>query len=370
MRLFKRSVLVTALAVTILVLSTGLAYAYDESTSTIPPYLEENCGRCHNPFSFASLHNPAGTVGVHGGYTTTTYRCKGCHSVHNAPADGQLLLPGPTIKASCEACHDGTGGRGVYGTIAARGLTVYSEHSVEATDVVPGGNAANGGSAIMEFGGLNKSLTCTDCHSPHGSGLVAPFQGDRFRLATSVTRLPMVKTRMLKQRPGGATTATAEYGSDWCLACHKGRNSALTDVHNHPADSRDTTTTPFVYDHLARLNASGTWTGTTVANASLGFSNQGYLMPFPRTPEQAGHAPICQQCHEDARAVGSLSADGTQGLVTPFLVTRTDGFETSSNPQFQNFPHESVNFRMLVEANPTSFDDDLCLNCHPSTQLP
>lgn len=365
-----RSVLVTAIAVAMVMLFAGAAYAYDETTTTVPPTSDEaNCGRCHNPWGYSIVHG-ATAIGVHGGYTTTTYKCKGCHAVHDAPTNGQLLLPGPTIKASCEACHDGTGGGGVYGTIAARGLIVYGEHSVEVTDVVPGGNAANGGSATMEFGGLNKSLTCTDCHSPHGSDLVASYQGDRFRIANSVTRLPQVKTHLLKQHPGGATTGTAEYGSDWCLACHKGRSSALTAVHNHPADSIDTTTTPFVYDHLTRLSTSGAWTGSTVASASLGFSNQGYLMPFPRTPEQAGHAPICQQCHEDARAVGSLSADGTQALVTPFLVTRTDGFETSSNPRFQNFPHETTNFRMLVEAGQTSFTDDLCLNCHPQAQLP
>ncbi|MGB4593232.1 MAG: hypothetical protein WBI63_05595 [Coriobacteriia bacterium] len=166
-------------------------------------------------------------------------------------------------------------------------------------------------------------------------------------------------------------TSTPEYGSDWCLACHRGRSSALGTVHNHPAESDDTTTgTFFVYSRVARLDVSGAWTGTTVANQTLGFSNQGYLMPFPRTPEQAGHDPICQQCHEDARSLGSLSADGTQANVTPFLVTMPDGIETSSNPRFQNFPHESTNFRMLVEASATSANDDLCLNCHPPAGLP
>ncbi len=371
MRRFGRSACALALAVVILSLGASVAFAYDESTSTVPAFTEENCGRCHNPFGYSSTHSP-GTVGVHGGYTATTSRCDGCHAVHDAPAAGRLLLPGATIKASCESCHDGTGGRGVYGAIAARGLTVASGHSVETTDVVPGGSASTGGSATMALSGQSGTLTCTDCHSPHGSDLVAAFQGDRYRIIPSVgpIRQPDIKTRMLKKRPGGTTTATAEYGSDWCLACHQGRSSALNGVHNHPVDSKDTTSTPFVYSRVARLDASGSWTGTTIANQTLGLSNQGYLMPFPRTPQQAGHAPICQQCHEDARSLGSLSSDGTQANVTPFLVMMPDGLESTSNPRFQNFPHETTNYRMLVEAGTTSFTDDLCLNCHPPAQLP
>lgn len=369
MNRFARSACVFAVGVAILFSGAALAYGYDESTSTIPASTEENCGRCHNPFGYAIFHGPT-AIGVHGGYTTTTYKCKGCHTVHRAPAGGQLLLQGATIQASCESCHDGTGGRGVYGTIVARGLQVAGDHSVEATTVVPGGDAESGGSATMSFAGTGGTLTCTDCHSPHGSTVVAAFQGDRYRIANSTTRLPLVKNRLLKQRPGNTATATAEYGSDWCLACHQGRSSALSTVHNHPADSKATTATPFVYNRVARLDVSGAWTGTTVANQTLGFSNQGYLMPYPRTPQQAGHAPICQQCHEDARSVGSLSTIGNTALVTPFLVTMPDGVETSSNPRFQNFPHETSNYRMLVEATVSSFNDDLCLNCHPTSQLP
>lgn len=369
MKSHRFAILTLVLGIALSLHGAGVAIAYDESTSTIPAMTEPNCGRCHNPFGFPIFHGST-AIGVHGGYSTTSYKCKACHSVHAAAAGGQLLLAGVTIKASCETCHDGTGGGGVYGTIAARGLTVASDHSVESTSVVPGGDASTGGSASMSLSGLNGTLTCTDCHSPHGSTMVAPFQGDRYRIANSTSRVPLVKSRLLKQRPGGVTTAVAEYGSDWCLACHKGRSSALASVRNHPVDSLATTSVPFVYNRVARLDVSGSWTGTTVANQTLGFSNQGYLMPYPRTPQQAGHAPICQQCHEDARSLGSLSTTGTQALVTPFLVTKPDGFETSSTPRFQNFPHETTNYRMLVEAGSTSYFDDLCLNCHPPSQLP
>jgi hypothetical protein len=106
--------------------------------------------------------------------------------------------------------------------------------------------------------------------------------------------------------------------------------------------------------------------------------NRGYLMPYPRTTGdggQDGHYPICQQCHEDSRYVGDLAADGS-ARAEPFVVEYGDGVVwdwarsewatgTADNPMFQNFPHETENRRMLVEEY-----DDLCLNCHPMSQLP
>ncbi|MGB4593233.1 MAG: cytochrome c3 family protein [Coriobacteriia bacterium] len=165
MHRFGRITCAIALGAVILVLGGGVAYAYDESTTTIPPMVEENCVRCHSPFGYSVFHGST-AIGVHGSYTSTTNKCASCHSVHVASPTGFSLLPGATIKASCESCHDGTGGGGVYGTIAARGLTVAAEHSVEMTTVVPGGSAADGGSAVYDFGGINDTLTCTDCHSP------------------------------------------------------------------------------------------------------------------------------------------------------------------------------------------------------------
>ena len=96
--------------------------------------------------------------------------------------------------------------------------------------------------------------------------------------------------------------------------------------------------------------------------------NRGYLMPYPRTTGaggQDGHAPICQQCHEDSRNVGNLSPDGATARSAPMVITSEDGSSTTDNPRYQNFPHETVNRKMLVETG-----DNLCLNCHPSGMLP
>lgn len=312
--------------------------------------------------------------GPHGGYTSTTNACKTCHTLHDAPTDFSLL-PGETIKATCLTCHDGTttGGGGVYGAIVGRGETVGAEHSIEETSAVPGGDAASGGSVTMAFSGPGATLTCSDCHSPHGTNCVTAFYGERQRSYGWGLMTIQTQNRLLKQRPGNATTPTADYGSDWCLACHAGRASGLG-VHNHPAESKATSTTPYTYRRLPVFTGSFPSSTTVLGPAGSGktaaVQYYPFLWPYPRTPLQAGTYPICQQCHEDARNVGTLVADGTEAQPQAHLITSADGRTSTDNPRFQNFPHETTGYRMLVEATTTAYTDDLCLNCHPQSQLP
>jgi hypothetical protein len=138
---------------------------------------------------------------------------------------------------------------------------------------------------------------------------------------------------------------------------------------------------------------------------------------------QRPKAPICQQCHEDSRDVeagfaymdtdrdvpygsdvdnilGFRSQNGTPtmddirpsvnggdkdnyGTVgnnvsgtmngypspNPESAPSTTSFLNDGNPAFQNFPHETQNYRLLVEGGETNVvgggqNDDLCLNCH------
>ncbi|MCL4078261.1 hypothetical protein MX659_01365 [Coriobacteriia bacterium Es71-Z0120] len=356
-----RALFAAACLIGALFASASPALAYDETTSTIPPQRsEENCGGCHQPYFTVG-------TGVHGSYTTTTSKCRMCHTVHFAPADGVLLLPASTVQGTCFTCHDGTGGKGVYGAIAARGLSVGGTHRTETTSTVPGGDPSTGGSAVESFRGQGGTMTCTDCHSPHGSEIVTAFPGDRRRVSEEGYP-PLTLTRMLRQRPGEATQAVAEYGSDWCLACHRGRSSALSTTHNHPAESAATTSNPYVYRSAAIL-ATDAPTSAVVIGA-VGQTNRGYLMPYPRPSLMQGRYPICQQCHEDTRYVGELVSNGTQGDAATWTVSQADGTVSTDNPRFQNFPHETTGYRLLVEATTTAYTDDLCLNCHPLEQLP
>jgi predicted CXXCH cytochrome family protein len=360
------------------------AYASNEVTnlddySTSPLPVRTTCVSCHDEEGGMGGRPPA--YGAHGGYLTTTTKCIQCHAVHRAPADSILLLPGATITATCNACHDGTGGEGVYGAIIARtGREPAANHSTEATSMIPGGDSASGGSISRVFGGENGTLTCTDCHAAHGANVVTAFRGDRLRTDWSwwpSMRNNPLSSKLLKQRPGNSATATVEYGSDWCLGCHEGRASGLSSVHNHPVESSATAapSTPFVYRNLPIV--TGTSPSTQTALGSLGGSNAGFLMPFPRTTGasgQEGHGPICQQCHDDARSVGSLSSSGAASVapivLTPPYWEEADGYSATDNPRFTTFPHETLGYRMLVESTQTAYFDDLCLNCHPSVQLP
>jgi hypothetical protein len=352
------------LAVAFILVFAPAAHAGNEGGSCDPE--RGDCEQCHTS-SFEDGYGP------HGFYDGTGDKCRVCHTVHNATGSVKLL-PRDTIKASCETCHDGTGGQGVYGALAARGKVPGAMHRIDTTNVIPGGNALTGLEATRTFTGVGGNLSCDDCHSPHNSKVVNAFRGERFRGGLGLVlgyTYPDAgpSSKLLRRRPSGATTDVAEYGSDWCAACHRGRVFG-TGLHTHPVDSKTNTTTPFDYNHVALLS-SGNLTLTTTMGAMTDGpgskpTNRGFLMPYPRTAQQRGHYPICQQCHEDARYVGDLSEAGAQAA--PFSVTATafaGQYPLSDNPRFQNFPHEGENPRFLVE-----YGDDLCTNCHVTTVLP
>lgn len=321
-----------------------------------------DCEACHtDPFPFSSSHSGAGP---HLGYATTTNKCQTCHFVHQAPAGGMKLLRRATVSDNCMVCHDGSGGSGVYGTLAARGVTVGAAHSIDATNVIPGGDPSTGGSRQVTFGDTSTYLSCDDCHTPHSGDVVDPYRGERIRfhvMEVGAFRPTMTSTRLLKRRPVGASSSVDEYGADWCAGCHQGRMSGLANVFNHPVDSTSTVTTPFVYNAVAIVQSDASSLTTMGPMGYLGtagsggtWHNRGYVMPDPRTADQQGHNPICQQCHEDTRDVGSV------GAVTAASITGYgDGISATDNPRFQCFPHETENVSMLVETS-----DDLCTNCH------
>lgn len=330
------------------------AAAFESEVTSSPVGIP--CISCHGGQSGV----PSGTVaptrkGPHGGYTTGTAKCETCHFTHDAPTDNRLM-PAQTIRATCELCHDGTGGNGVYGVIKARtGKDPAASHRIDATNSVPAGSVS--GTTALQFSGIEGQLTCSDCHSPHDNDTVAPFVGDRLRADSDLlTATPT--NRLLKRTPGGTTVDAAVYGSSWCGACHRGSlesTSVPGYMNGHPVQ---TETAGFDYRRIVRVTGTDT---TATEFGSLGGSNFGYVMPVPRSAEQTGSGAICQQCHEDARHVGDDLSEQYQ--VQPnevFRVSQPDGREASDTPRFQVFPHESENRRFRLELG-----DDLCLNCHP-----
>lgn len=366
---------VFALVLALVAGASSLAFAFDESGSGYA------CVVCHVA---PSNTTSSGTRwGPHGHYLTTTSRCEACHTIHDAPTDGHKLLPGQTVTDTCLTCHDGTSasGGGVYGAIEARTAdpnAVKASHSIDTTSVVPGGDVATGGSATYAFRGIDGTLTCADCHSPHGTDCVAAFLGERqrsweFYRDYHGELTVQTQNRLLKRKPGTTATAVDEYGSDWCAACHAGRPSGIPTVHNHPVETAITQPDPaqrYSYRQLGIIDVGPYPTANTVLgpagiNTKPNGFNRAYLMPYPRVGAQLGHYPICQQCHEDARNVGSLDTTGTLATPSDAIVTQPDGRVDTDNPRFQNFPHETTNANLLVETV-----DDLCMNCHPPAALP
>ena len=330
--------------------ASAYAYYYESLPVDTPTDQRPACIACHG------IQTPTGADvgGPHGGYATTTNKCATCHSVHLAPAQGVLLLPGATVKATCETCHDGTGGAGVYGGL---GASRVSGHSVETTSLVPGGDASTGTSATVQFSGSGGLLTCSDCHSPHGTDVVVAFIGDRDRrsVPSTSTATVVASSRLLKRRPTTATQTVDVYGSDWCGGCHKGRLAGSGLQGNHPVESTITASgiaPRYWYGRVVSVIGADT---TKTALGPLGGSNFGYVMPdglsaeSTRSPLQTGHYPICQQCHEDSRTVGDA---------VPRQVATTEVF-AATDWTLGSFPHESPNEGLLIEA-----PDRLCLNCH------
>lgn len=341
------------------------AFAYNESGTVDPAFT--TCVTCHGAVSGPPT---TGTMeplrsGPHDAFTSDSFKCATCHEVHQAV--GGLLLTKETVKDACNTCHDGTGGDGVYGVLAARGFSVVASHSLDTTNMVPGGDGATGGDTTMTFSGAGRNLTCTDCHSVHSSNVVAPFIGDRRRTATESVSATATD-RLLRTNPGGSATTVSVYGSSWCGGCHAGRLRNDASVHNHPAETTANAAVPYNYGNLWRISTSVSPTSapesSTVSELGpLGGNNNGFLMLTPR-PWTGTHYPICQQCHEDPRYAGSLNASGTEAKPGAFTVTAADGSAVGDNPRVQVFPHESTSAAFLVEQG-----DDLCLNCHAPGSL-
>lgn len=347
---------VAALGLVLALASAVPAFAYQESSSTVDPAATpaSSCPTCHGLEAEITSPTVAPTrKGPHGGYTSGTNKCSTCHTVHGA-ASYRSLLPEATIVGTCNTCHDGTGGGGVYGVIKQRtGLDPGGQHGVGSTSV-PGGNP-EGGAINVTFTGESGGLTCTDCHSPHDSETVAPFIGDRLRSSADTTSAKRTN-RLLKQMPTSAETTSAAYGTEWCIGCHKGSHSdAEVVVQNHPVgDSSD----GLDYMNVYRMSAYDS-PDVDPELGPLGGDNLGYVVP--RTTPPTGALPICQQCHEDSRKIGNLvwQVVSSEESFTP----TSDGIG-NGNPRFQNFPHETVNAQLLVELETGGAKDTLCLNCH------
>ncbi|MFZ3170482.1 MAG: hypothetical protein WA118_00615 [Carboxydocellales bacterium] len=367
------------------------------------------CVACHE-------NSDKHAAGPHGGYTASTNKCQTCHDVH-AVKGNAMLLGGTTLTQACNFCHDLTGTEagpfnktngmavaaahrvgdidfGAYkpgaGTANAGKLDEYSWEDKAAITQIPGGDAQTLGNSTLNAyvqGQLSGTqyFTCDSCHTPHGVNTVNRYLGESgvkqttYKLPAGQMKIYQTN-RLLKNKPNDNWQTVAQYGSEWCLTCHAGRDDTYGGIdskHNHPVDE----TAPayrflqYAFDDGKFLNGKNP---ATVANQAYvlidtnGTSTDADLSIDPRSNKQYamtatdwatgvsrnvydGYDPIdnyidigpsCQQCHGSTRDVEAA-------------------FGADTNPVRMSFPHIGANKALLVETN-----DDFCTNCHAPDILP
>lgn len=143
----------------------------------------------------AGYFDPTPGESPHGGYTTSTDKCKVCHAVHGAAVSGQRLLRSEAANA-CTFCHI-TGGFAIdqpYG-IDETGYTIDYEN-----------NHASSHEGSTYAG-------CQSCHSVHGSD--------------TEDTAAFAPGKILRDDPGGAVAPGGVTSmNEFCVDCHDNRSGA------------------------------------------------------------------------------------------------------------------------------------------------
>lgn len=156
-----------------------------EPTDTTSPYLE-----------------PTVTVSPHGGYTTTTNKCKYCHAVHRSSGT-YVLTRADTRWEVCDYCHgDGAGA----GTLI---VSNFEGHTTR-IDMQFYGRSPSEEDTETFIATKTNPFTCLSCHSVHGA------------TERTVKLADQSKDFLLLNNPDGfGTTLTTENTlSEWCADCH------------------------------------------------------------------------------------------------------------------------------------------------------
>jgi predicted CXXCH cytochrome family protein len=285
-------------------------------------------------------------AGSSGSSTLTTDSCAACHRAHTAT--GEMLIAAADTVSLCLLCHGSTGAgattnvmdgvtagtthglraggfsnavmdTGWTGTAVSRPVT--SAHSIDrAVTVTTWGNGPIGSGP----GATSATLTCIDCHNPHGNGsyrILRPIptgSGAAANVAIA-DEVPPVYTlssplnRYFGQPYGAWAVAPQEqwqwmYSLDaWCAQCHT-RYDAL-EPGTATTDSGDPI---FRYRHMTRWPTG--WIDCNLChNRGSGLSAPN---PFGITGGATAHEPLCQTCHV-AHGSAARMGDFSGGVTWP-----------------------------------------------------
>lgn len=253
----------------------------------------------------------------HGGYTTSTSRCKICHAVHS-PSGTYLLTRSTSNDNVCNVCHRGGAALSdevVYGGLdtggAAPGLGL---HNVGDVDGVGGATAIPDSTGITlgvaYWGNVSPiSLNCKSCHSPHGSDIIGS----------------PVSTNLILRRDPAYNTGEATTISEFCTDCHNRNTKA--NAGGEPGVIN--------VEHNGATHIMTTATSMSISNFS--------------TWVQVAWSPsdTCRSCHSGGTATVGGTLDSTSATYS--------------------WPHETVGLDLLADGyTQTTTLDEVCLGCHVS----
>ena len=226
------------------------------------------------------------TSGPHGGYLTSTHRCRECHAVHRAAGKFKLLRSDTRFEA-CDWCH-GTGAGSGYNIQMDNDDAYTTEYNVGHTmgfGVTSGKwKAPDDTYPAFTPNYWQGGFSCFDCHSPHAN----PSRMLGFNDAGDAVGIAEVENSAISPQSAQVPTGRVfgivnSGGDDWAGTLVKAKNPQRTNkpfwlsgswlLIKNPDREIASTTTPNVGSGILALN------GTTMANVAFDANAQPILNP-------------------------------------------------------------------------------------------
>lgn len=223
-RVIRRVLVATALAVVFVVSVVPATYAsaYNQG-SKITTDLGWGNLSTDARLQYQGAYANSSVRGPHGGYDTTTNKCKDCHSVHYA-FGSYMLLRANSRQAACDFCHGGGGGSTVnimmdnsYSTGPAA-MALAGGPAADATTTMGLGTGhtlgykGNAPDDIRPAFSDPNGFACFDCHTPHGNS--ARSLGPFFAPGAPVQATELTQVFHLRFNPGFVDPNTGNLSLD------------------------------------------------------------------------------------------------------------------------------------------------------------
>lgn len=296
--------------------------------------------------------------GPHGAVEVVADSCAGCHRIHAARDPNLLKNPVPDM---CFSCHDSTGANtdvvnGLYLATPGRGLRgggfvnasidtnwdgASASAAVTSVHVADGsaGTAWGDGAIGSGVGAAGFSLTCTNCHNPHGkagTGGTATYRILR-SIPTSSGASTGVDVPDETSKEYGVEDADNRYFgqhyqweiddalSDWCSQCHTRYLALANSGRTHSGDPI------FSYRHMSQG-----WSSDPDGCLRCHFINGQSSPPNPYEIDPSIIMdPRCQTCHVSHGTTATMGAY-SGAVAWPDGSTSPSGNERSSLLRLDN----------------------------------